>query len=65
MIAMRCESTAATIEMKDGSPVRADRTPQNSPGQATYSRSCHMCVCVYDVKFCRRKCSPYLTIKIS
>ena len=26
--------------MKEGSPVRADKTPQNSPGVATYNRSC-------------------------
>ena len=28
------------IVMKEGSPVRADNTPQNSPGVATYSKSC-------------------------
>ena len=26
--------------MKEGSPVRALSTPQNSPGHATYNRSC-------------------------
>ena len=36
---MRCESTAAFTVMNDGSPVRADRTPTNSPGRAMYRRS--------------------------
>ncbi len=38
VIATILESAPAVIEMKDGSPVRADNTPQNSPGNATYNR---------------------------
>jgi hypothetical protein len=51
--------------MKEGSPVRADNTPQNSPGVATYSKSwghsieteTEICKCM-DVML-RDPCHPY------
>ena len=52
--------------MKEGSPVRADNTPQNSPGVATYSKSWgHTHSIETEISKCmdvmlRDRCHPYV-----
>jgi len=67
-MAMRWESLAALIVMNEGSPVSADNTPQNSPGQATYSRSYNImnhCLIYTSALYCNLFLFFFVTLMMS